>query len=286
MTSRTISSVIPGQFVRDGSGVRIRRTIGVQQHDLDPFLMIDEIRSGDEADFIGGFPPHPHRGIETLTVMLAGGFEHRDHLGNHAELRDGGAQWLAAGRGVIHSEMPLRSVSGLHGFQIWINLPARDKLKAPAYAQAEAAELPWRDLEEGIRARIIAGYWILGGERAAAPLPQPAAGARVLELVLPAHAAHRTSAAAGEKTIVYVIDGVLHEGVMAGHAAIHGQGEVLEVRAGDAGAHVLLLAGTPIGEPIVQHGPFVMNTDEEIREAIAAYRSGTLTEGIDRHAAG
>lgn len=184
---------------------------------------------------------------------------------------------MSAGRGVIHSEMPLRSVSGLHGFQIWINLPARDKLKAAAYAQADAVELPWRDLEAGGRARVLAGQWEFDGTPAGSPLPQPAAGARVLELELPAHGAYRTNVAAEDRSIIYVIDGVLQEDVVAGHAVIHAQGETVEVRAGDGGLHALLLAGKPIGEPIVQHGPFVMNTEDEIRAAIAAYRDGTLT---------
>lgn len=282
MNIREIQTVVTGRPTLDGAGVHIRRTLGRHRHDLDPFLMIDEIRSDDEADFGAGFPPHPHRGIETLTLMFKGGFEHRDHLGNRAELRDGGAQWMSAGRGVIHSEMPLRSGEGLHGFQIWINLPARDKLKSPEYAQADAAELPWHELANGVRVRAFAGSWTLQGHDIRSPLQSLSAAARVLELVLPAHQACRLPAAAAEAVLVPVIDGALLEGVEAGHTAIFGQGDGLVLRAGEQGAHALVLCGTPLGEPIAQHGPFVMNTDAEIHEAIEAYRNGTLTGESNR----
>jgi len=287
MGIREIRTVLTGRPTLDGAGVHIRRTLGVHRHDLDPFLMIDEIRSDDEAEFIGGFPPHPHRGIETLTLMFKGGFEHRDHLGNRAQLRDGGAQWMSTGRGVIHSEMPLRSDDGLHGFQIWVNLPARDKMKDPEYAQADAAELPWQELSDGVRARVFAGAWELDGRIVQSPLRRLAAAARVLELVLPSQHECRLHTAAQDTALVSVIADSLREGVEAGHTAIFDEGEELAVRAGERGVHVLVLAGTPLAEPIAQHGPFVMNTDEQIREAIDAYRSGTLLGDSGRgHALG
>ena len=278
MSLRDLRTVVAGRPALDGAGVRILRTLGNHRHALDPFLMLDEIRSDDEADFIGGFPPHPHRGIETLTLMLRGGFEHRDHLGHRAELRDGGAQWMSTGRGVIHSEMPLRSPEGLHGFQIWINLPARDKLKEPEYAQVDADQLPWHEFGDGARARVFAGAWSLGGHTVRSPLARLAASARVLELLLPAGHECVLDVAPGDAALVYVIDGALAGGVGAGSTAIFDSGAALGVRAGADVAHVLVLAGTPIGEPIAQHGPVVMNTGDEIREAIEAYRNGSLTE--------
>lgn len=277
MGNRSIRTVLAGHPTQDGAGVRIRRTLGVQSHDLDPFLMLDEIRSDAEADFIGGFPPHPHRGIETLTLMLRGGFEHRDHLGNRAQLLDGGAQWMSTGRGVIHSEMPLPGIGGLHGFQIWINLPARDKLKEPEYAQADADALPWRELDGGARARAIAGSWELDGETLRSPLQRLSANARALEVVLSPHREQCLAVAVEETVLVYVVAGSLREGVNAGHLAIFGAGSTVSLTAGEHGAHLLVLAGRALGEPIVQHGPFVMNSAEEIREAIDAYRNGTLT---------
>ena len=279
MGLRQIRQILPGRPASDGDGVRILRTLGQHRHDLDPFLMIDEIRSDDAADYIGGFPPHPHRGIETFTLMLEGGFEHRDHLGHTAALRDGGAQWMSTGRGVIHSEMPLTREGRLHGFQLWVNLPAAQKMKAPEYAQAEAGELPVATLPGGIIAKAFGGRWTLAGQALASPLDRLAAGARVLELRMPAGSELLLELPPRDAALVRVIDGRLDAGLelQAGQTATFGHGEQLRLRASEAGAHLLLLAGTPLGEPIAHYGPFVMNTEEEIRQAIADYRSGDFT---------
>lgn len=286
MSNRRIRQVLQGQPASDGAGVKILRIVGRAQHDLDPFLMLDEIRSDRQEEFVAGFPAHPHRGIETLTIMLEGGFEHQDHLGHRAAIRSGGAQWMSAGRGVIHSEMPLPGEGSIHGFQLWINLPAADKLREPDYAQAEAHELPELELAEG-RLRVIAGRY----EGAESAIHRTACEAAVLELRLAPGERFGWSPPAGHRALVRPFQGQarlatpsdtetrLDSGQLA---VLDGEGEIL-VTAGENGAGLLLLSGRPLGEPIVQYGPFVMNSAEEIRQAIRDYQSGALvaplTEG-------
>ena len=280
MSIRDILQILPARRSRDGDGVLIQRVVGQQAHDLDPFLMVDEIRSDDQADYVGGFPAHPHRGIETLTYMLSGGFVHQDNLGHRAELSNGGAQWMSAGRGIIHSEMPLIHEGLLHGFQLWINLPAAQKMKAPAYRQATAEELSPLKLANGAQVRAIAGQWTLEGQTLGSPLSGLAAGARVLDVQLPAAAQLNLELPATDTVLAFVYQGVLLAGlpVQKGQLARFGKGEQVTLTAGAEGVRLLLLAGTPLAEPIAQHGPFVMNTEAEIRQAIADYRNGTLTQ--------
>lgn len=279
MTSRRIRQVLQGQPASDGAGVKILRIVGQGRHDMDPFLMLDEIRSDKRDEFVAGFPSHPHRGIETLTVMLEGGFEHQDHMGHRAAIRSGGAQWMSAGRGVIHSEMPLPGEGSIHGFQLWINLPAADKLREPDYAQAEAGELPDLALAGG-RLRVIAGRY---GD-AVSTISRTACAAAVLELQLAPGATFDWSPPAGHRALVRPFRGqlrlarpsapeaLLDTGQMA---VLDGEGDVVLI-AGEHGAGALLLSGRPLGEPIVQYGPFVMNTTDEIRQAILDYQSGAL----------
>lgn len=278
MSNREIQQILPARSSRDGDGVRIQRVVGQRQHDLDPFLMLDEIRSDDQADYIGGFPAHPHRGIETLTYMLSGGFVHEDNFGHRAELRNGGAQWMSAGRGIIHSEMPLIHEGLLHGFQLWINLPAVQKMKAAQYLQATAEELPVIELSSGGSVRVFGGSWILQGQTIVSPMANMAAGARTLDLQLPANGQLSLELPAADTLLAYVYAGSLAGGapIQKGQLARFSQGEHVTLSAGMAGVRLLLLAGTPLGEPIVQHGPFVMNTEAEIHQAIADYQNGTL----------
>jgi quercetin 2,3-dioxygenase len=286
MNTLRIRQLLQGQPASDGAGVKIVRIVGRAPHDLDPFLLFDEIRSDRQDEFVAGFPSHPHRGIETLTVMLEGGFEHQDHMGHRAAIRAGGAQWMSTGRGVIHSEMPLPGEGRIHGFQLWINLPAADKLREPDYAQAEASQLPEIALETG-RLRVIAGRY---GE-AVSPIDRPACDAAVLDLRLAAGGTFRWTPPAGHRALVRPFQGSARVGVPEGAATrldsgqlavLEGEGE-LEIIAGEAGAGMLLLSGRPLGEPIVQHGPFVMNTVDEIRQAIRDYQSGALVAPIDRY---
>ena len=278
MSTRTVQRILTAHSTRDGDGVRIARVVGQRQHDLDPFLMLDEIRSDEQADYIGGFPAHPHRGIETLTYMLTGGFVHQDNLGHRAELQNGGAQWMSAGSGIIHSEMPLIHEGLLHGFQLWINLPAAQKMKTPEYRQATAEELPSVALDNGGSVRVFGGSWNLAGQTVSSPLADMAAAASSLDLQLPADVQLSLELPAADTLLAYVYAGSLDVGatIQQGQLARFSQGEQVTLVAGKQGVRLLLLAGTPLAEPIVQHGPFVMNTETEIQQAIADYRDGTL----------
>jgi quercetin 2,3-dioxygenase len=279
MNPRRVRQRILGQPASDGAGVKILRITGRDPHDLDPFLMLDEIRSDRRDEFVAGFPAHPHRGIETLTVMLEGGFEHQDHMGHRAAIRPGGAQWMSAGRGVIHSEMPLPGEGRIHGFQLWINLPAADKLREPDYAQAEAGDLPERLLQHG-RLRLIAGRY--GDD--VSPIGRTAREATILHLELAAGGSFHWAPPDGHRALVRPFRGnarlatsggteeILQNGELA---VLEGDGEIA-ITADEHGAGMLLLSGQPLGEPIVQYGPFVMNTSEQIRQAIRDYQSGAL----------
>jgi redox-sensitive bicupin YhaK (pirin superfamily) len=277
MNTMTIRQVLDSEPASDGAGVKIRRTVGRARHDLDPFLMLDEIRSESRDDFVAGFPPHPHRGIETLTLLLEGGFEHQDHLGHRAAVRPGGAQWMSTGRGVVHSEMPLPDAGRLHGFQLWVNLPAADKLKEPEYGQAEAEAIPVLDLPGG-RLRVVAGEF--DGQRS--PLDRLACEARVLDLALEPGGRFEWTPPAGHRVLLRPYRGaveiergdgeprLLADGRLA---VLEGEGRVAFTAVGD-GAGLLVLSGRPLGEPIVQYGPFVMNTFDEIRQAFVDVEEG------------
>lgn len=281
MSTREIIQILNSRASTDGDGVRIRRTLGEHRYDMDPFLMLDEIRSVDSADYVGGFPPHPHRGIETLTYMLAGGFVHEDNLGHRAELRDGGAQWMSAGRGIIHSESPLIHEGLLHGFQLWINLPAAQKMKPAAYRQATRDELPSVILENGTALRAFGGTWHIAGITLATPLNNFSANARTLDVTLPANTTLHIEVSHSETVLVYLFEGELKTNAGEIHRqqmVRYGEGNTLALSAGNNGTRLLLLTGTPLKEPIAQHGPFVMNTEAEIRQAIDDYRNGTLTQ--------
>ena len=284
MDSKRIRQILQSHPASDGAGVKIRRNLGQGRHDLDPFLMLDEIRSEQREEFVAGFPSHPHRGIETLTIMLEGGFEHRDHLGNRAAIRAGGVQWMSAGRGVIHSEMPLPGEGRIHGFQLWINLPAADKLREPDYAQAESAELPELPLEHG-RLRVIAGRHA----EMESPIGRTACETAVLALELSPGGRYRWSPPPGHRALVRPFSGTLQLPNPSGAAAVIASGQLavldgegaVDITAGEDGAGMLLLSGRPLGEPIVQYGPFVMNTTSEIRQAIRDYQSGALVAPLD-----
>jgi len=285
MTIRAVKQILQSRPSTDGDGVRIQRTVGQQRHDMDPFLMLDEIRSEDSADYVGGFPPHPHRGIETLTYMLAGGFVHEDSMGHREELRDGGAQWMSAARGVIHSELPLIHEGLLHGFQLWINLPAKQKMNPAQYKQATREELPEVTLANGTHLRAFGGSWVVDGHTLNSPLENFAANARALDITLPASTSLSVDVNKQETVLAYVFDGAMTTGdntlgnttlVKRQQMARYNNGTQVVLQADDVKTRILLLSGTPLGEPIVQYGPFVMNTEEEIQQAIDDYRNNRL----------
>jgi redox-sensitive bicupin YhaK (pirin superfamily) len=279
--ARTISSVATS----DGAGVKLRRSIGAHQSlRLDPFLMLDEFGTENPDDYIAGFPAHPHRGFETVTYMIDGHMRHEDHLGNVGELKSGGVQWMTAGRGVIHSEMPQQESGRMRGFQLWINLPAKEKMKPAAYQDIPAGELPTLGLDGGGALKVIAGRVAVDGTTLNGPINgQPGAMATdplFVDLALPAGARFRLLVPRGHNAFAYAYEGSARIGGQAlprQHAGILGDGDYVDVEAGADDLRMIILAGTPLGEPVVQYGPFVMNTREEIEQALEDYRRGQLT---------
>lgn len=284
-SKRALARVIPGIETSDGAGVKLRRSIGSGQGlRLDPFLMLDEFGTENPDDYIAGFPPHPHRGFETVTYMIDGHMRHEDHLGNVGELKSGGVQWMTAGRGVIHSEMPQQESGRMRGFQLWLNLPAAEKLKPASYRDIPADEIPTLATDAGVRLKLIAGRQTVDGRELAGPInPQP--GAMVtdplfLDLELPAGASQRLDVPEGHNAFVYAYEGavsVAGQTIPSRQAGVLGDGGAVQIEAGPQGARMILVAGKPLGEPVVQYGPFVMNSREQIEQALADYRDGTLT---------
>ncbi|WP_417226263.1 pirin family protein [Amphritea sp.] len=283
--------IIPSHPSSDGAGVKIQRAHGFRDNGLDPFLMLDEIRSDNPDDYGSGFPAHPHRGIETLTYMRHGGFVHEDHLGNKGAIISGGAQWMSAGRGIIHSEMPLQQDGLMHGFQLWINLPAEQKMKPADWRDINPEQLPWQPLTKA-ELKVIAGQYrvisavddTIAADRQSqtfsGPLQQLPGDAAVADLRLQSNSDIRLEHSAERILLIYVYQGEM---------SINGQplatSQMAKVSAADRlqlcsaeGAGALLLSGQPLNEPMVHYGPFVMNTQAEIDQAIRAYQQGTLTD--------
>lgn len=284
MTTRTIKQIIPAMDTSDGAGVKLKRSVGQRQNvRVDPFLMLDAFNSANADDYIAGFPPHPHRGFETVTYMLNGSMIHRDHMGNEGELTAGGVQWMTAGRGVIHEERPQRSEGLMRGFQLWVNLPASEKMKPAHYQNIEPEQVPDVALPAGGRVRVIAGQLKLGDQTITGPVIGVAAEPVYLDVCLPAGEVFNYPVPESHSLFLYPYDGALsvdNESIASHHAVVLAQGDQVEITASDLGVSFLLLAGKPIGEPIAQYGPFVMNTSEEIDQALADYREGRLTDSV------
>jgi quercetin 2,3-dioxygenase len=276
-TIREVARIVVGQPTSDGAGVKLTRVIGTRAlPDLDPFLMLDEFRSDEATDYLAGFPDHPHRGFETVTYMLAGRMRHRDNHGNSGLLKSGGAQWMTAGRGIVHSEMPEQEEGLMWGFQLWVNLPARDKMTAPRYQDIEPEAIPEAPTQAGGTLRVITGK--AGG--VAGPVSEVAGDPLYLDVRLPAGARFSQDVPPGHAVFAYVYDGEAVFGttergrtVTRGELAVLGPGERVEASAPEGGRFILL-AGRPIGEPVVKHGPFVMNSAAEIHQAIRDYQEG------------
>ncbi len=284
-TRRELQRIIESVAASDGAGVKLRRSLGQSPYTrLDPFLMLDEFSSFDANDYIAGFPAHPHRGFETVTYLLDGHMLHEDHLGNRGDLKSGAVQWMSAGRGIIHSEMPQQEHGRMRGFQLWINLPAREKMKPAGYRDIDPAEIPVVPLRGGGRAKVIAGTLAADGRSVAGPIQGLATDPLYFDVELPAGAAFTQPVAGERNAFIYVFEGSASIGAAATartlsthSAGVLAPGDIVEVSAGADGARFLLLAGKPLGEPVVQHGPFVMNTREEIEQAIRDYHGGALT---------
>jgi redox-sensitive bicupin YhaK (pirin superfamily) len=287
MTTRTLQKVIESVATSDGAGVKLRRSIGSSQFQrLDPFLMLDEFGTENPDDYIAGFPDHPHRGFETVTYMLDGHMLHQDHMGNRGDLRSGDVQWMTAGRGIIHSEMPQQLEGRMRGFQLWINLPAREKMKPAGYRDIPASQIPGADLPGGGRAKVIAGTLVAEGRATPGPIQGLTTDPLYFDVELPPRAAFTHSVAADYNAFLYVYEGGAEVGpagaaraLKTRSAGVLSAGDVIEVTAGAEGARFILLAGKPLKEPVAQYGPFVMNTREEIEQAVRDYQSGELTRG-------
>lgn len=274
--SRDVEELVRGMATSDGAGVRLTRVLSQPlQRRLDPFLMLDAFGSDDPDDYIAGFPDHPHRGFETITYMIAGRMRHRDSAGHEGLLENGGVQWMVAGRGVIHSEIPQQEEGVMEGFQLWLNLPAADKMTQPWYRDLPAESLPRFSTTDGVQAIVIAG----ASHGIAGAVQRPVTEPLYLDLHFSGPASFRQALPTTHNAFVYVYRGNVLIGnteITAGHMAILGNSPTADgvVIKGDQDSRALLIAGRPLNERIVQYGPFVMNSEEEIHQALRDYHAG------------
>jgi len=277
MTTRPISQIIEPQFVLEGAGVLLRRSIAPRaSNEYDPFLLFDHFAFNDPVEGpIRGFPMHPHRGIETVTYMLEGSVNHRDSLGNSGLIGAGDVQWMTSGRGILHEEMPRRSEESgvIYGFQLWVNLPAAQKMTNPRYQEVTAASIP-STTKDGATVRVVAGEW--NGTRG--PVTEIAASPLYLDVRLAPVSRFICPIPSGHTALAYVFEGAGNfsgEAVESVRMVVFSDGDQIEVES-DTGVRFMLIAGMPFGEPIVPYGPFVMNTVEEIQQTLAELRNGTF----------
>lgn len=274
---RAVERLVRGVATSDGAGVRLTRVLTQNlQRRLDPFLMLDAFRNENPEDYIGGFPDHPHRGFETVTYMIAGRMRHRDSAGNEGLLGPGGAQWMTAGSGLIHSELPEQEEGLMEGFQLWLNLPARNKMIAPSYRDIPSAAIPEFTDDAGVRVRVLAGE----SHGVAGAVARPDTEPLYLDVHLPTGARFVQAIPAGHNAFTYTYRGSVSVGGTEApdrHMAIlaNDGGDAVELAAREA-SRVLLIAGRPLNEPIAQYGPFVMSTGDEIRQTLVDYQRGAF----------
>jgi len=283
---RPVRQVVTGMPTSDGAGVRLRRVIGQPQlPELDPFLLLDEFGTDKAEDYIAGFPDHPHRGFETVTYMLDGRMRHRDNHGNEGLLVPGSVQWMTAGRGLVHSEMPEQQQGRMRGFQLWLNLPAREKMTAPKYQEFGPERIPTASPANGVAVKVIAGRVA----EVTGPISQPATDPTYLDVSLEPGATFVQALPAGHAAFLYVFEGAMEVGADASASVVRTQelavlGEGAEIRLkgastgadGRSAARAILVAGRPLREPVARYGPFVMNTRAELQQAFADFQSGRL----------
>ena len=273
---RRVVAAIRGRPASDGAGVKLTRVIGQPAlPDLDPFLMLDEFGSDKGADYIGGFPDHPHRGFETVTYMLAGRMRHGDNQGNVGLLRPGSVQWMTAGRGIIHSEMPEQEEGLMQGFQLWVNLPAKDKMTKPRYQDIDPENIPVVERPDGTKVKVLVGTF----DGVSGPVTKVATDPLYLDIALPAGVKASVPVEAEHNAFAYVFEGTARIGseaqlVERGQLAVLSLGDAVTVEGGPKGGRLILVAGRPLREPVAKYGPFVMNTPAEIHQAIADYQAG------------
>lgn len=274
MTVRPVLKAVKGMPTSDGAGVRLTRLLGTPEARMfDPFLMLDHFDSADASDYIGGFPDHPHRGFETVTYMLEGRMRHGDNKGHSGVIETGGIQWMRAGRGLIHSELPEQDEGRMRGFQLWVNLPSHLKMSEPDYQEFDAARIPVEARDGGVQVKVITGATARGTE---GPVKDAAISPLYFDVSAPAGSVFEEPLAADLVGLIAVYEGSAKvEGVSvdALGAAFLGQGDTVRVEAAKD-ARFLFIAGRPIREPVAWHGPFVMNSDQEIRQAIADFQAG------------
>lgn len=281
MSTRKLKQLVSGQATTDGAGVELVRVIGQPAlMELDPFLLLDTFRSDDPDDYIAGFPPHPHRGFETVTYLLNGRMRHRDNAGNEGVIEPGGIQWMTAGKGIVHSEMPEQQDGMLQGFQLWINLPRSHKMTAPSYQEHDATHIP-SETREATEIRVISGTTSQGTQ---GPVSQPLTDPLYLDVTLQPDTEFDEATAAGHNAFIYVIEGEImledgdptQPGLGRDQLAVLSQGDAVSLRSGDRATRFLLVAGRPLNEPVARGGPFVMNTDAEVRQAFSDYQRGNF----------
>jgi quercetin 2,3-dioxygenase len=276
MTTRQVAKIVTGQPTSDGAGVRLTRVIGTGAlPELDPFLLLDEFGSEEANDYLAGFPDHPHRGFETVTYMLAGNMRHQDNKGNTGHLGPGSVQWMTAGRGIVHSEMPEQENGLMRGFQLWVNLPGKDKMTDPRYQDIPASAVPQLTTADGVKVRILAGSH--GG--VTGPVSGVATEPIYFDIALAEGQTFETQVPSDHTAFVYVFEGsvlVDAKPLLRGQLGVLGPGDVVRLQGKDVASRALLIAGRALHEPIARYGPFVMNTEAEIRQAFVDFRGGRL----------
>ena len=274
---RAVEQVLRSRPALEGAGVKLRRAFGFNEVPMfDPFLMLDDFGSDNPDDYVAGFPWHPHRGIETVTYMLNGDVEHGDSIGNSGVIGSGDIQWMTAGSGIIHQEMPRRARGRMRGFQLWVNLPAGKKMMEPRYREVKGSTIPAFEPASGVKVKVVSGS--VGGVRG--PVQDIVVAPEYLDVAADPGAKFRHEVERGRRAFAYVVDGDCRfdagNDVGAGHAVLLGDGDEVAVAAGSGGARLLLVSGRPLGEPVAWGGPIVMNTQAELELALDEYRRGTF----------
>lgn len=273
---RKVARIIEPEYVMEGAGVKLRRSIATRTLNyLDPFLLFDHFGSSNPDDYIKGFPWHPHRGIETVTYMISGVVKHHDSIGNSGSITAGDMQWMTAGSGIMHEEMPQRTKGELRGFQLWVNLPAKLKMTAPRYRDVLASTIPEVAREDGVKIKVIAGK--VDGVQGV--VTEIYADPEYLDVSMPPDAVFSQPVTKGHNALAYVFEGEGMFGdnvILSPKLVVFGDGDVVEARTGKTPVRFLLVSGKPLNEPIARYGPFVMNTREEIEQALEDLRNGTF----------
>lgn len=282
MTARTVERVIQGYATSDGAGVKLTRVLDPRMAAaIDPFLLFDEFGSEEASDYVAGFPPHPHRGFETVTYMLVGRMRHKDNKGNQGDLGPGGVQWMSAARGIVHEEMPQQASGLMRGYQLWVNLPGAMKMADPWYDDIDTARIPTVALPGGGTLRVISGEAVVGDDAIKGPVRNRPSQPIYLDIDLPANASFEHAVPAGHTALVHCVDGAVLVGdelkpLEAKQLALMSRDGKVVIATGAQPGRALLIAGKPFKEPIAHYGPFVMNTEAELRQAVDDFRNGRL----------